>query len=122
MFWKRSTRASKEDENIFLELDPLLDELWVYMRYLSDLKAVWPNLTEEQQKDIDNSPVQQNRFHEKRAEELVEAIELRTLELKAHRHTALKGKILEFLDDWKDQEPDMLKVIHAMMIRDSRKA
>jgi hypothetical protein len=92
------------------------------MRYLADLKAVWPNLTEEQQKDIDNSPVQQNRFHEKRAEQLVEAIGARTLDLKAHGHTALKGKILEFLDDWKDQEPDMLKVIHAMMIRDSRKA
>ena len=120
-FWKHSTRASQEDAELFAELDSLIDELWGYTRYLADLKAIWPNLTEEQRSEIDNSATHQDRYHEKNAERLVEDIKSRTLEIRAHRHVMLKKKILDFLDDWRNQEPDTLKVIHAMMTRPNKK-
>ncbi|MDP7638446.1 MAG: hypothetical protein QGG73_01840 [Candidatus Hydrogenedentes bacterium] len=115
------TCTSKEDVDLFSELDPLLEELWGYLRHLADLKSVWPRLTEKQRSDIDSSAVHRDRFHEKNAERLVEEIRTRASRIRAHRHTPLKNRIIEFLDNWRDQEPDMLKVIQAMMTRGDEK-
>lgn len=98
-----------------------MNELWGYLRYLADLKAVWPRLTGDQRSEIDHSSAHQDRYHEKHAARLVEEIRLRTLEIRAHRHEPIKNQILAFLDDWQNQEPDMLKVITAMISRGDRK-
>ncbi len=74
LLWLWVRRAGKRDRELFRQIEPLLEELWDPIRYMADLKSVWPDLTEAQQAEIEASSVHQERFHERKAEDLTEQI------------------------------------------------
>ncbi len=94
-----------------------MDELWRLMRYLEDLRHIWPRLDDTQRAEIESSSVHSDRFHEKAALRCVEDIAASARQLRSYRHWRLRGILAEFLDDWQHKEPDMLKVLIAMLKR-----
>lgn len=111
-------RSSKKDDLERLEaMIPLLEALWKNLRYLDDLRVVWPRLTDAQRAEVEASSVHRNRFHEQSVESA--AAELRGLArgLRSYRYWRLRGLVIEFIENWREQEPDKIKVLTAMIKR-----
>lgn len=119
--WMWMRRISRRDQELLRQMEPLLDELWSPMRYLADLRSVWPDLTEVQRADIESSTVYKDRFHQKKAEVAIEQIRFLARGIRSVRHWRLRAVILSFLRSWEEQEPDNLKVLSSMVRRPVRR-
>jgi hypothetical protein len=108
-------RAASRDRAVMRDVAALLDDLWRPVRFLADLESVWPDLTEEQRREIQLSTPFREGFHEARAEERVREIKVLTRRIRAFRNWRLRAAIMQFLKDWRNQEPDELRVLIAMM-------
>ena len=113
--WVRSSK--RDDQEVLRHMAQLMDELWRLMRYIEDLKQIWPRLGDTQRAEIEASSVHADRFHEKAAERCVEALATSARRLRSYRHWRLRAIVGGFLDDWRNQEPDMIKVLIAMLKR-----
>lgn len=107
----KSGRYTPEEEAALVErLIVLLEELWRPARFLSDLDAVWPELTAEQRAEIEESTVYKEKFHEKRANELIRELQALVGELPSG-YRDVRGDIGRFLRNWRQEEPDTLKIL-----------
>lgn len=121
LLWLWARRAGKRDKELFRQIEPLLEELWDPMRYMADLKSVWPDLTEAQRAEIEASSVHKEQFHERKAENLTEQIFGLAKGVRSFNHWRLRAVLLAFLKNWDDQEPDNLKVLLSMVRRQGQK-
>lgn len=107
----KSGRYTAEEQAALVErVIELLEELWRPTRFLSDLDAVWPTLTDEQRAEIEQSSVYRDKFHENRAQELVQELQSLIGELPA-AYRDVRGDIGRFLRQWRQEEPDTLKIL-----------
>lgn len=103
------------DEAIVTEILPLLEDLRTPLRFLSDLKAVWPDLTPEQREELENLKPLRERFHERLATGYLRRLENLTGQLSSGTYRALRDDLMTFIENWQEQEPDKLKVFKAMI-------
>ncbi len=113
--WLRA--ASRRDREVLRQMAPLMEDLWNPLRFLADLRSVWPDLTETQRQEIETSSVYKDEFHKTRARDLVTQLGAMARRVRSARHWRLRGTILKFLREWESQEPDALKVLVAMVRR-----
>jgi len=108
-------RAARRDEELLRAMAPLLDDLWRPLRHLADLRSVWPDLNDAQRADIEASTPYQERHHEKQAEALIDKLSASARRLQAMKNWRLRAALLEFLDNWRNEEPDRAKVLLALV-------
>lgn len=113
--WNRIGKAAAADAALLQDMRPAVEELWRMLRYLSDLRAVWPSLTAEQQAEIEASNVYQQDFHAQRAQDRVLELSRQASGLRSQASRQVRSMILEFLDGWQNAEPDRLKVVLALI-------
>lgn len=107
--------AVSHDEAVLADILPLLDELWAPLRFLSDLQAVWPDLTPGEREEFENLQPFRERFHERLAKGYLHGLENLTQELGSAQYRGLRDELMLFIETWKEQEPDKLKVFKAMI-------
>ena len=107
--------ASTRDREVFRQMEPLMEDLWNPMRFLADLRSVWPDLSETQRREIESSSVYRDQFHEKRAVDYVKQLRKLARNLRSTTNWPLRRSIRLFLSDWEAREPDSLKVLLAMV-------
>lgn len=105
----------EKDRELFRSMMPLLDELWRPLRFLGHLRSVWPDLTEVQRLDIEESLPYRERFHERRIQDYVSKLAPMATAIRAFRHREIRHKLIGFLDQWQTREPDTVKVLVGMM-------
>ena len=114
LFPRKGTKAGKSTPEEVAQLVDriivLLDELWRPARFLSDLGAVWPDLTDEQRAEIEQSSVYKEKFHENRAQELVRELQTLVGELPSG-YRDIRNDIGRYLRQWRQEEPDTLKIL-----------
>ena len=103
------------DQKVLEEIGPVLDALWPPLRFLTDLKTVWADLEPEEQREIEESPPFQERFHERLARGYLKELGQLTQQLGSPQYRGLRDELSHFLENWQDQEPDKLKVFSAMV-------
>lgn len=114
MFWKR--RDDKQTEQAALtRLRELCDSLERPLRFLADLDAVLPGLTEAERASIRAARPVQDRHHERLAEQLVQEFESTAVLLRSRELRPLRDAVMDFTQSWRDQEPDQLKVIRQLL-------
>lgn len=91
----------------------LLDDLWRHARFLRDLEEIWPELTEKQRKEIEDSHPYRERYHENRANGLAELLGNSLSKLRRSTHRAVRNDIRTILEDWRSAEPDNFKILAA---------
>lgn len=107
----KSGRYTPEEVAALVErIIVLLEDLWRPARFLSDLNAVWPDLTDEQRAEIEESTVYKEKFHENRANEIVRELQSLVGELPSG-YRDIRGDIGRFLRQWRQEEPDTLKIL-----------
>lgn len=119
--WNRRGKAAVADAALLQDMRPAVEELWRMLRYLADLETVWPSLTEEQQAEIQASSVHREGFHAERAQERVSELGGLVSQIRSQAFRPACAMILEFLDDWENEEPDKLKVVLAMIDDSARR-
>lgn len=92
---------------------PILDELLPALRFVADLEAVWNDLPADEQKAIEESLVYRDKDHQKLIDAGIRTLRDKAGTLKSSKHKKVALEIHEFLDNWRDHEPDRLKVIQA---------
>lgn len=109
------TKASVQDEQLLLDMVPLLEAMWKPMRFLTDLRAIWPQLSDKERAEIEAASAFRERVHEKRVQAY--AAELRDLasQMRGQRCRELKQDVVAFVDEWDTQEPDRIRVLTALM-------
>ena len=105
----------KQDSEILAEMIPLMEELIKPMRFLSDLDAVWPDLSDDERADIEKSRVYRERDHERKIEERIEMLTQMTDRLKSFKYRNLRQEMRGFLNGWKTEEPDRVKVLQGLI-------
>jgi len=108
-------RSQKKDAKLYDQLESVLNRMWEPMRFLADLEAVWPSLSNEQRQEIDDSRVHQNKHHQHMVEEFAQQAKEITLQLKGHRNREVREGVQFFLEHWQQQEPDQIKILLAQM-------
>lgn len=102
---------TQEEEAALVErIISLLDELWRPTRFLADLNAVWPSLTDAQRAEIEQSSVFREKFHENRAQELIRELQTLSNELPSN-YRDVRADIAKFVRQWRQEEPDTLKIL-----------
>lgn len=105
----------KKDREIFVTMMPLLDELWRPLRFLGDLNSVWPDLSDVQRVEIEQSIPYREHFHEQRIEKYVSELAPMARAIRAFRHRPIRQELIGFLEHWQTREPDRVKVLVGMM-------
>jgi len=107
--------ANTRDRDVFRQMEPLMENLWNPIRFLADLRSVWPDLSETQRREIESSSVYRDQFHEKRIAGHVNQLAELTRSLRSIPNWRLRRSIQMFLSEWESREPDSLKVLLAMV-------
>lgn len=115
IIWVRIT--ARRDKEVFRQMEPIMEDLWNPLRFLADLRSVWPDLSDEQRAEIENSSTYRDGFHETRARALLDQLESLARRVRAVPHRRIRKAVLEFTREWESREPDSLKVILAMVRR-----
>lgn len=105
----------KRDSEILADMIPMMEELIKPMRFLSDLGAVWDDLSEKERAEIEGSRVYRERDHERLIEDTVEQLTKMTEQLKSFEYRNLRLEMQHFLNDWRAQEPDRVKVLQGLI-------
>lgn len=113
--WRRYTIV--HDRAVLRKMEPLLDDLYGPLRHLEDRRIVWPNLTDEQRREIEDALVYRERFHEKQVEKYAGDILALARSLRAFRYWRLRSEIVSFLKGWHKRQADELKLLIAMVRR-----
>lgn len=111
--WIRTT--ARKDREVFRQMEPIMEDLWTPLRFLADLRSVWPDLNENQRAEIEQSSTYKDGFHQERAQAHIAQLEGLARNISSIRHVRIRAAILEFLNEWESKEPDSLKVILAMV-------
>ncbi|PCJ56774.1 MAG: hypothetical protein COA73_11600 [Candidatus Hydrogenedentota bacterium] len=109
------SQTAQRDRETLAHIETLLEELWGPMRFLADLNAVWPSLTAEQRKEIEESRTYREQHHRHLAEESVRQLVTLAETLKSYKHRTLRQEVVEFLRSWETEEPDKIKVILGVL-------
>lgn len=110
-----TTTILEHDRSILAAIAPRLDSLWKPLRFLADLERVWPELSEEERREIAASRPYRDQFHRRLAEEQVGELLRLADDLHAPDHRELREALRSFLEQWEVQEPDQAKVLSAMV-------
>jgi hypothetical protein len=105
----------KKDGEVLAGMIPLMEELIKPMRFLSDLDAVWDELSDKERSDIEASRVYRERDHEKFIEARIDQLTEMTGHLKSFKYRNLRNEMQGFLGDWRSQEPDRVKVLQGLI-------
>ena len=92
---------------------PIMDELLPALRFRADLEAVWDELPEDERKAIEESLVYREKDHEKLIDAGLKTLREKASQLRSSKHKKVGLEIHEFLDNWRDHEPDHIKIIQA---------
>ena len=110
-----------DDLEVLERIAPVVENLWKPLRFLADLKQVWPVLTEDEREEIKRSRPFRERFHERLAERYVVELMDMTQEIHSTKYRGLREELSEFLERWDEQEPDRLKIMNAVIRADLEK-
>lgn len=113
MVWKR--RKRREDREVLVQIEPLLTDLWRPMRFLADMKEIWPNLSDQERREIEDSRPYREGFHEKWAEYRVAELLALAHQLNSNECRPLRRDLVAYLETWPEQEPDKLKIFAAVV-------
>jgi hypothetical protein len=113
LLWQH--RARHRDRVLLRQMEPLMEELWRPLRFLTDLRKTWPGLTDKQRAEIEASVPYKVRFHERRVDEYAGRVRELSRRLRSWRHWRLRARMIEFLDAHGSKEPDELKVLIVMV-------
>ena len=105
----------KKDSEILAAMIPMMEELIKPMRFLNDLAAVWDDLSDQERSEIEVSRVYKERDHHIKVEERIELLNKMIDQLKSFKYRNLRLEMQHFLDDWKNQEPDRIKVLQGLI-------
>lgn len=117
--------ARDNDLETFEQMEPLLEELWAPLRFLTDLRATWPKLTEEQRRDIEGAVVYRDHFHENLVKKNVKELLALARQIKSLKNRRLRTELVGFLKHWRKEEPDKVKIFLGILrteLRGSRRA
>ena len=103
------------DQAVLAKMLPLLEELLAPLRFLSDLRAIWPDLDPEEQAEIEDSWPFRERFHERLALGYLQELDDLTHRLSSAQFRGLRDELVLFIENWREQEPDRLKVFSAII-------
>lgn len=103
------------DTDLLMAMVPIMEELIKPMRFLSDLRAIWEDLSDQERADIEASRVFRDRDHEKLVEHCVARLTEMLAQLKSSKYKDLKLEMQHFLRDWRTEEPDRVKVLQGMI-------
>lgn len=92
---------------------PIMDELLPALRFLADLNAVWKDLPEDEQQAIEESLVYREKDHQKLIDAGIRTLREKSATIRSSKHKKVALEIQEFLDNWRDHEPDRVKIIQA---------
>lgn len=106
----RSSYTAEEEAALVDRIIVLLEDLWRPARFLADLDAVWPDLTDQQRAEIEESTVYKEKFHENRAQAVVRELQSLIGELPSG-YREVRNDIGRFLRQWRQEEPDTLKIL-----------
>ena len=104
----------ENDTEILADMIPMMEELIKPMRFLSDLGAVWDDLSSERA-EIEASRVYRERDHERLVKDSVNQLTKMTELLKSFKYRNLRLEMQHFLSDWRSQEPDRVKVLQGLI-------
>lgn len=96
-------------------MKPMLEELRRGLRFLADLRLVFPHLTETERSEIVEARVRKDRFHERLVRENAEEVLVLARQIKSFKYRRLKDDIVKFIDECEMREPDQLKVFVAQL-------
>ena len=105
----------KRDGELLVDMLPLMEALIEPMRFLSDLDAVWEDLSESERTEIEESRVYRERDHERLIEGRIGELSEMTDRLKSLKYRTLRLEMRRFLSDWQSQEPDHVKVLQGLI-------
>ena len=105
----------KQDSEILSGMIPMMGELIKPMRFLSDLEAVWGDLSKNERVEIERSRVYRERDHERFIKERIEQLTMMSAQLKSFKYRNLRQEMKGFLSDWRSQEPDRIKVLQGLI-------
>lgn len=114
--------ARENDLDTFARIEPLLEELWAPLRFLTDLRDVWPDLTDEQRRNIEEAVVYRDRFHENLAKRNTKELLRLAKQIRALKYRRLRTELVGFLKNWKREEPDKVKVFLGILRTEMRNA
>ena len=109
------SRTEQRDLELLSQITIRLEELWEPLRFLDDLRTVWPSLSTEERSEIEASRVYQDKDHQRRAEAMVVEIGEKVQRVKSYKFRSIRQDTLDFLGDWGSQEPDTIKIITAII-------
>jgi hypothetical protein len=111
----RLVSAPRQDRELLRRIARQMKELWRPLRYLADLRSVWPELTEDQRREIEASIPYRNRFHERRVRACVDQLLPLVRQIQSYKHRELRNDMLDFLKSWDRYEPDQVQIFLALI-------
>lgn len=105
----------KKDSELLVDMIPLMEELIKPMRFLSNLDAVWDDLSDPERKEIEESRVYRERDHERLIEQRIGDLSEMTARLKSLKYRTVRLEMKQFLSEWSSQEPDHVKVLQGLI-------
>ena len=108
-------RAIDRDLRVLEKIAPILNDAWRPLRFLADLRTVWPDLGPEQRDAIEVSRPIRDRFHERLARGYLMQLDELTPQIGSAQYRSLRDEMMVFLESWEKQEPDKLKVFSAVI-------
>ena len=109
------SRSGKKDSEILAAMIPMMEELIKPMRFLNDLDAVWDDLSDQERAEIEASRVYKERDHQNRVEHHIEQLTQMIEQLKSLKYRSLRLEMRHFIENWRSQEPDRVKVLQGLI-------
>lgn len=96
-------------------MKPMLEDLWRGLRFLADLRSVFPHLSETERREIVESRVRREQFHERLVRENAQEALVLARQIKSFKYRRLKDDLVKYIDECEAREPDQIKVFVAQL-------
>ena len=103
------------DREVLGQIEPIMGKLWRPLRFLADLKSVWPELSVAERREIECARTFRERHHERLAAGYVTELQGLTPQIRSVQFRRLREEMELFLEHWDTQEPDKVRVLSAMI-------